>query len=122
MRPRVAIVGGGLAGIAAALQLADADYQPIIIESRKMLGGRATSVVDPRNNQLIDNCQHVLMGCCTNLIDLYERLGVLDTIQWHRELYWTLANGEIDRVKANRLPAPLHLARAFTNIRFLNAN
>jgi len=122
LRLRVAIVGGGLAGIAAALQLADADYQPIIIESRKMLGGRATSVVDPRNNQLIDNCQHVLMGCCTNLIDLYDRLGVIDTIQWHKELYWTMSNGEIDTVKANRLPAPLHLARAFAKMRFLNAN
>ncbi len=119
MSRRVAIVGGGLAGIAAALQLADADCQPIVIESRKILGGRATSFVDPRSGEVIDNCQHVLMGCCTNLIDLYDRLGVLDTIQWHRELYWTHDHGEIDRVKASWLPAPLHLALSFAGMKVL---
>ena len=48
MKKRVAIVGGGLAGIAAAIRLLEHDMQPIIIETRKMLGGRATSFVDPR--------------------------------------------------------------------------
>ena len=116
MRRRIAIVGGGLAGIAAALQLVEADCQPIIIESRKILGGRATSFVDPRSGEVIDNCQHVLMGCCTNLIDLYDRLGVLDKIDWHRTLYWTHSHGEIDCVKASRLPAPLHLALSFARM------
>ena len=86
---RVAIIGGGLAGIAAAVRLADAGCQPILIESKKRLGGRATSLVDPRSGHTIDNCQHVLLGCCTNLIDLYSRLNVLDQIEWHKTLYWT---------------------------------
>ncbi len=116
------IVGGGLAGIAAALQLAEADCQPIIIESRKILGGRATSFIDPRHGDIIDNCQHVLLGCCTNLIDLYDRLGVLDKIDWHRELYWTHTNGEIDCVKASRLPAPFHLAPSFARMGLLQKN
>jgi zeta-carotene desaturase len=85
-----------------------------------MLGGRATSLVDPENGRLIDNCQHVLLGCCTNLIDLYDRLGVLDEIEWHRTLYWTRAHGEIDELKAGRLPAPFHLAPSLLRMRLLD--
>ena len=120
MRRRIAIVGGGLAGIAAALQLVEADCQPIIIESRKILGGRATSFVDPRSGEVIDNCQHVLMGCCTNLIDLYDRLGALDKIQWYRELSWTDKTGQIDHVKSSILPAPLHLAGSFARMKIFS--
>ncbi len=108
----VAVIGGGLAGVAAAIRLADAGYLPIVIESRKMLGGRATSVVDPRHGELIDNCQHVVLGCCTNLLDFYDRLGVLDRIQWHRTLYWSRGHGGVDRMKAAVLPAPVHLSPA----------
>ncbi|MHC4218568.1 MAG: hydroxysqualene dehydroxylase HpnE, partial [Planctomycetota bacterium] len=110
----------GLAGLAAAVRLADAGYRPMVIESRRMLGGRATSFVDPRNDRLIDNCQHVVMGCCTNIIDLYERLGVLDQIEWHRTIYWTGARGEIDELKAGRLPAPFHLAPSFMKMRLFD--
>jgi zeta-carotene desaturase len=116
----VVIVGGGLAGLAAAVRLADAGYRPMVLESRRMLGGRATSLVDPRNDQLIDNCQHVLLGCCTNLIDLYDRLGVVDEIEWHRTLYWTRARGEVDELKAGRLPAPFHLASSFMKMRLFD--
>ncbi len=117
----VAVIGGGLAGLAVAVRLADAGYRPIVIESRKMLGGRATSVVDPRNNQTIDNCQHVLMGCCTNLIDLYDRLGVLDDIQWHRTLYWTRDGSEVSVMKAGWLPAPLHMSVSFMRMKLFDA-
>ena len=115
----VAVVGGGLAGLAAAVRLAEAGYRPVVIESRKRLGGRATSFVDPRDGELVDNCQHVLLGCCTNLIDLYDRLGVLDKIEWHRTLYWTNDHGGVDRLKAGALPAPFHLAPSFLRMRLL---
>ena len=121
MTKTVAVIGGGLAGLAAALRLGDAGYRPIVIESRKMLGGRATSVVDPRNNETIDNCQHVLLGCCTNLIDLYDRLGVLDHIQWHRTLYWTRDHGEISVMKAGWLPAPLHMSGSFMRMKLFDS-
>jgi zeta-carotene desaturase len=114
---RVAIVGGGIAGIAAALRLADAGLQPVVIETRKRLGGRATSIVDPRTEVLIDNCQHVVLGCCTNLLDVYDRLGVLDQIEWHRTLYWTRGNGLIDEMKAGWLPAPAHLTMSMRRMR-----
>ena len=83
---RVVVIGGGLAGIAAAVRLADQGCQVTLVETRKRLGGRATSFVDPQSGITLDNCQHVLMGCCTNLLDLYRRLGVADHIQWHHRL------------------------------------
>jgi squalene-associated FAD-dependent desaturase len=117
---RVAVIGGGLAGIAAALRLIDHGIQPILIESKKRLGGRATSFVDPRSGHIIDNCQHVLLGCCTNLIDLYSRLGVIDQIDWHQTLYWTAGRGQIDRMKAGLLPAPFHLMPSFRRMKLLS--
>jgi zeta-carotene desaturase len=119
LKRTVAIVGGGLAGIATALRLADGPWRPILIETRKRLGGRATSFVDPRSGLTFDNCQHVVLGCCTNLLDLYDRLGVGEAIEWHRTIYWTDGKGHIDEVRADRLPAPLHLARAFGRMQIL---
>ncbi|MFM8732066.1 MAG: FAD-dependent oxidoreductase, partial [Phycisphaerales bacterium] len=70
--PRTAaVVGGGIAGLACALRLAEAGMRVTVIETRRKLGGRATSFVDPRTGEVLDNCQHVLMGCCTNLLDFY---------------------------------------------------
>lgn len=114
---RVAIIGGGLAGLSAAIRLTEAGCDVTVIETRRKLGGRATSFVDPRTGETLDNCQHVLMGCCTNLIDLYERLGVLDAIDWHPTLYWDRGNGEVDEMGAGILPAPLHFAGAFQRMR-----
>ncbi|MEX2216733.1 MAG: hydroxysqualene dehydroxylase HpnE [Phycisphaeraceae bacterium] len=92
---RVIVVGGGLAGIAAAVRLAGRGMQVTLVETRNRLGGRATSFTDPQSGRTLDNCQHVLMGCCTNLIDLYKRLDVQDAIQWHRTLYFMdLGGGE----------------------------
>ena len=67
------VMGGGLAGIAAAMRLAEAGVKVTLVETRKRLGGRATSHPDPQTGEHLDNCQHVLLGCCTNLIDLYRR-------------------------------------------------
>jgi squalene-associated FAD-dependent desaturase len=115
MKNTVAIIGGGLAGIAAAIRLCESDRRPILIESRKRLGGRATSLADPRSGHTVDNCQHVLMGCCTNLIDLYDRLGVLECIEWHKTIYWTRGGPDapIGELHAGWLPAPFHLAGSF---------
>lgn len=106
---RVVVVGGGLAGIAAAVRLADAGVAVTLVETRQRLGGRATSFVDPHSGLVLDNCQHVLLHCCTNLLDLYERLGVCDRIRWHRRLLFTDAAGRIDVLEADDLPAPFHL-------------
>lgn len=110
--PRVVIIGGGLAGIAAAVRLAQMHIPITLVETRKRLGGRATSFVDPTTSQVLDNCQHVVMKCCTNLLDLYQKLGVLGQIEWHKRFYFVDAKGHIDELSADDLPAPVHMTRS----------
>ena len=126
-RPRgraIVVVGGGLAGIAAALRVAEAGDRPLVIETRRKLGGRATSFVDPRSGEVLDNCQHVVMGCCTNLIDLYERLGVLDRIEWSTSTWWANPPSHPDELRPSRpallFPAPGHFGIAFLRLRTLS--
>ena len=84
--PKVAVVGGGLAGLAAASALADSGFRVSLFERRPYLGGRASSYEHPGTGEVVDNCQHVLLGCCTNLIEFYRRMGVEDKIRWYDHL------------------------------------
>lgn len=111
--PRVLIVGGGLAGIAAAAAADSCGYCVTLLEARRELGGRASSFEDPETDQLLDNCQHVLLGCCTNLRDLYKRLNVADRIEYHRRVHFLDSRGRrFDLWGVSGLPAPLHLGPA----------
>src|SRR5664279_3435216 len=112
-RPSVAIVGGGLAGLAAGSALADAEYQVELFERRPYLGGRASSYELPGTGEVVDNCQHVLLGCCTNLIDFYRRLGVEQQIRWYDEINFILPGGKTSILKPGGLPAPMHAAGSF---------
>lgn len=114
----VIVVGGGLAGLSAALRLAERGIAVTLVETRQRLGGRATSFVDPTTGEVLDNCQHVLMRCCTHLIDLYQRLDVERHIQWHSVFHFAGQNGAIDDLEADGLPAPLHLT--WSMLRFTN--
>ena len=120
MTRRVVVIGGGLAGIATAVRVADAGCQPIVLETRGKLGGRATSFPDQRSGRSLDNCQHVLMGCCTALLDLYERLGVSDCIEWHERGYWFREDGGHDVIEPGHLPAPFHVAGSFRRMKLLD--
>ena len=82
----VAIAGGGLAGLAAGCALAEAGFRVSLFERRPYLGGRASSYQHPGTGEVVDNCQHVLLGCCTNLLDFYRRAGVEDKIRWYEKL------------------------------------
>ena len=106
--------------MAAALRVLDAGDQPILLETRSQLGGRATSFQDPRSGELIDNCQHVVMGCCTNLLDFYERLGVGDLIDWHTETYWANPPHDPDVMRPGLGPAPGHFTFSFARMKFLS--
>src|SRR5688500_4620614 len=70
---RVGIVGGGLAGLAAAVALVQHGCEVELFEARRKLGGRAGSYHDPLDGATIDHCQHVAMGCCTNFLDFCRR-------------------------------------------------
>ena len=118
-KPRVLIVGGGLAGLAAASKLGPAGYHITLVESRNKLGGRATSFVDPTTNELVDNCQHVSMGCCTNLAHFCQSVGIGQLLQTEKTLYFQDERRRISTMRAAPLPAPLHLFPSFLTARYL---
>jgi zeta-carotene desaturase len=111
--PKVAVVGGGLAGLAASCALADTGLAVTLFERRPFLGGRASSYQHPGTGEIVDNCQHVLLGCCTNLIDFYQRLGVEDKIRWFDHMTFLEPGGRASVIGPSSLPAPLHTAPAF---------
>lgn len=109
----VGVVGGGLAGLAAGCALADAGLKVTLFERRPYVGGRASSYEHPGTGEVVDNCQHVLFGCCTNLIHFYETLGVADKIGWSSEINFVEPGGRITKFAPSMLPAPLHNVPAF---------
>ncbi len=110
---RVAVVGGGLAGLAAGCALASSGFQVTLFERRPYLGGRASSYQHPGTGEVVDNCQHVLLGCCTNLIQFYERLGVENKIRWYDRLTFLEPGGRASVISPSMLPAPFHNTIAF---------
>ena|SRR5579884_1952031 len=119
-KPSVAIVGGGLAGLAAGCALADAGLRVTLFERRPYVGGRASSYEHPGTGEVVDNCQHVLLGCCTNLIHFYSRLGVSGKIKWFDELTFLEPGGRASRMAPSFLPAPMHNIPAFLGAKMLD--
>jgi len=119
-RKAVTVIGGGVAGMSAACALAEVGYRVQLLERRGYLGGRASSYLHPGVGEVIDNCQHVLFGCCTNLQGFYRRIGVADRIHWTSEMTMIEPGGKRSRLGPSWLPAPLHglpklmMAHAFT--------
>jgi squalene-associated FAD-dependent desaturase len=117
----IAIVGGGLAGLAAAASLAETGVPVIVYEARRKVGGRAASFEDPVGGGLVDACQHVAMGCCTNFLDLCRRTGLLADLRRDRTLWFIGPDGERSACTPARwLPAPLHLLPLLTGMRHLD--
>src|SRR5437868_2089098 len=112
-------MGGGLAGLAAGCALAEAGFHVSVFERRPYLGGRASSYEHPGTGEVVDNCQHVLLGCCTNLIDFYCRLGVEKKIEWFNTLNFIEPGGRCSQLSPSFLPAPIHSAPSFLRAHFL---
>lgn len=119
--PHAVIVGGGLAGLAAATALADRGLRITLLESRPRLGGRASSFVDPVTGETVDNCQHVSMACCTNLADFCQRVGTSDLFRRESEVRFLGTDGRVSRLRPGLLPAPFHLAGSFLRASYLGA-
>ena len=115
---RVAVLGGGLAGMAAALRLSESGYEVTLFEKRPVLGGRASSFVPPGETAAIDNCQHVLLGCCTNLIDFFRRAGAASCFRFYNRFAFQ-GNGRIASLAASALPAPLHFLPSLMQFQIL---
>jgi zeta-carotene desaturase len=121
MRPSVAVVGGGLAGLAAGCALVDAGYAVTLFERRNFLGGRASSYEHPGTGEVVDNCQHVLLGCCTNLRDFYRRLDVEDKVRWYKRITFIEPGGRSGSIEPSWLPAPMHTGLSFLSFPLLSA-
>jgi len=106
------VIGGGLAGLAASVALAEAGWRVRLFEQRPFLGGRAASYVLP-DGEHIDNCQHVTFGCCTNLEDFYRRVGAGDKIKFFDRLLLLDPEGRRGEMHAGILPAPFHMTGSF---------
>jgi zeta-carotene desaturase len=94
--------------MSAACALAEAGLRVRLVEQRGYLGGRASSYLHPGVGEVIDNCQHVLFGCCTNLVGFYRRIGVDDRIHWTSEMTMIEPGGRRSLLGPSWLPAPLH--------------
>ncbi len=117
--PRVAVIGGGLAGIAAALDCADAGAEVTLLEVRPRLGGAVYSF--ERDGLRIDNGQHVFLRCCTAYRALLARLGSERGVflQPRLEIPVVSPGGKVSVLRRSTLPAPLHLAGALLRYRHL---
>ena len=109
-RASVIVVGGGLAGIAAALDCAREGVEVTLLEARGRLGGAAYSY--SRSDLTVDNGQHVFLRCCSAYRELLDELGASEmvTLQQRLEVPVLAPGGRFGALRRSRLPAPLHLA------------
>ena len=112
------VIGGGLAGLSSAVALAEAGFRVRLLEKRPHLGGRAASYVLP-GGEHVDNCQHVTLGCCTNLEDFYRRVGAADLIRFFDRLLFATPDGRRGAIAAAALPPPLHMGLSFASFPLL---
>ncbi len=127
--PRVAVVGGGLAGISAALACADAGAQVTLFEKRARLGGLTWSF--SHDGLVMDNGQHVFLRCCTAYLDFLDRIGSAGDVELQERLDVTVLQGQaetaepqggrvtIGTLRRDPLPAPLHLGRSLLGYKLL---
>ncbi|HET8604273.1 MAG TPA: hydroxysqualene dehydroxylase HpnE [Marmoricola sp.] len=116
----VCVVGGGLAGITAALTLADTGAEVTLLEGKPRLGGLTHSF--QRDGRWVDNGQHVFLRCCTAYLRLLDRLGVADQVHLQPRLDVPVRSGRHPgsaRLRRTPLPAPLHLGPALAAYRWL---
>jgi squalene-associated FAD-dependent desaturase len=107
----IVVVGGGVAGLAAATALADAGRRVLVLEARGELGGRATAFVDRETGEMVDNGQHVLFGCYRETFRLLRRIGAEGNVraQSSLEVPYLDVHGRRSVLRCPALPSPLHL-------------
>src|SRR3954465_10222384 len=107
----VVVVGAGFAGLSAAARLTRGGARVLVVEARGRLGGRATAFPDRETGELVDNGQHVLVGCYTDTFAFLEEIGALDNVRVQPQLAVTMIDrdGRRSRLVCPSVPSPLHL-------------
>lgn len=119
---RVAIIGGGFAGLAAGVELAARGFCVNVFEARPRLGGRAYSFTDDASGEVVDNGQHAMMGCYTHTLAFLERIGATRKLRRQHNMRVEM----VDRhrgsgaIAASSLPSPLHLLTGILRYRLLD--
>ena len=119
MKP-VVIIGGGVAGVASAVQLADNGIRTLLIERSKRLGGRASSFFYSGMGEEIDYGQHVLMRCCTDTLSLLKLLKQERAVSFQHRLNILMTDGKKEStITSFPLPGALHILPSLLNYSFL---
>ncbi|HXA27391.1 MAG TPA: hydroxysqualene dehydroxylase HpnE [Candidatus Angelobacter sp.] len=115
------VVGGGVAGVAAAVAATDRGWRTLLLERGRVLGGMARSFPDERLGGEMDCGQHVLMSCCTEYRALLRRLGTahLAPLQDRLDVVVVDEHGRRARLREAALPAPLHLLPSLARLPWL---
>ncbi|MBI4313868.1 MAG: FAD-dependent oxidoreductase [Candidatus Omnitrophica bacterium] len=110
-RDRAVILGGGFAGLSAAVALADAGWQVTVCERRNGLGGRARSFADPASGDTVDNGQHVFLACYEETLEFLKRLGTLDRVAFQKtlEVAFVEPGRPVSTLRCPAAAAPWHL-------------
>ena len=105
------VIGAGFAGLSAAVRLTQRGARVLVLEARGRLGGRATAFADRDTGELVDNGQHVLLGCYTETFAFLREIAAIGNIRVEPRLSVTMIdrNGRLSRLECPALPPPLHL-------------
>lgn len=122
IRLPVAIIGGGFAGLAAAVELAEQDVKVLLLERRAFLGGRAYSFKDKTTGDTVDNGQHLMMGCYHHTLSFLEKIGSLNKLKFQQNPQVDFLGQSPDgkpshaSFKCPSLPAPIHLLAGLSRL------
>jgi hydroxysqualene dehydroxylase len=111
VQPDVVVVGAGFAGLSAAVRLTRRGLRVLVLEARSRLGGRATAFADSVTGEIVDNGQHVLLGCYRETFAFLDAIGATDNVRLQPQLNVTMIDraGRRTRLACPPLPAPWHL-------------
>jgi len=105
------VIGAGFAGLSAAVRLAKRGAKVLVLEARARLGGRATAFEDRESGEIVDNGQHIMLGCYTDTFEFLGDIGALDNVRLDSQLAVTMIDrtGRRTRLSCPSLPPPINL-------------
>jgi squalene-associated FAD-dependent desaturase len=118
----VVVIGGGFAGLSAAVALAERGTRVTVLEARPRLGGRASSFRDAETGAVVDNGQHAMMGCYRRTLAFLDRIGAGGKVHRQANLHVDLVHPQLGAgaIACPAWPSPLHLAGGLLRYRLLS--